>query len=158
MRRLLIALALLAGAATAGVAPAAASTLGPDGGIRAEASVISPVELGLHTPAQGFYPYLTGVGLPYGNFNGTGTGGCGAFGYGYCPRFNGSYVSTFPLAQGSFGGSGGGYNMFGYGGLGYGGFSPFGYGSLGYGYPGIGFGSGYFPGSYPGVNIGIGIY
>ncbi|MBX5490343.1 MAG: hypothetical protein IRZ14_04235 [Chloroflexi bacterium] len=129
MRTVVVALALAASTALASAAPAAA-TVEPDGGLApAPAPSLLPRELlGADGPAQGFYPFLTGIGLPTGIPFAAATGGCGAFGFGWCPRFTGSYLSTFLPGSGL-----GGF------------FAPWLFGG-----PGVW--------GYPPIAIGIGIY
>jgi hypothetical protein len=102
MRTWVVAVALVA-SVVAGTAPAAAQPdlLAPPPGDHAAAPSLLPREaLGFDGPAQGFYPYLTGIGLPLGFPLAAATGGCGAFGFGFCPRFTGSYLSTFGVGSG----------------------------------------------------------
>lgn len=102
MRTWVVALALVA-SVVAGAAPAAAQPerLAAAAGDHPAALSLLPREaLGWDGPAQGFYPYLTGSGLPLGFPLAAATGGCGAFGFGFCPRFTGSYLSTFGVGSG----------------------------------------------------------
>ncbi len=118
MRRLLVALGV------------AALTLGAAGGSGPVASasevavgfaVLTPVELGLTEPAQGFYPFFTagttttrgiGQGIGLGGLAPTnlgsaaffnGAGGCGAFSALICPFFGAQQFSNTFLSQGALG-------------------------------------------------------
>lgn len=121
MRRLVLALAIGAltavGPAMAGEAAAAAEAAAlPE----VESAILTPTELGLAEPAQGFYPFFGGTGFNTTTIGGFGSGintfssigGCGSFTIVFCPFFSAApYYSTFPaanqfLGSSSLGGSG----------------------------------------------------
>ncbi|HZU07880.1 MAG TPA: hypothetical protein VFB73_18095 [Chloroflexota bacterium] len=84
-------------------APSAVSFL-PSDAAPAPSSVLSPAELGLTEPAQGFFPYFVGLGF-VGAPGLLGFGGCGPFSLGFCPFFAAApFFSTFPAATLGFGG------------------------------------------------------
>lgn len=136
MRRLVVALVLGAFAATVPVAAShAANATGPESyvldmagaaasGQSGAYTVLTPGQLGLTEPGQGFYPYFPGFRGNQGFFGFGGFGGCGAFSFLYCPFFTSSAIGAT-------------YNGFGNLGLN----SPFGLGGLGFG-TGLGTGLG----------------
>jgi hypothetical protein len=118
MRSLAVALALAvlatalpAARTTAAAAPdgppapaAPAASLLPFAAAPAPLSVLSPTELGLTEPAQGFFPYFVGFGF-LGAPGVFGLGGCGPFSLGFCPFFAAApFFSTFPTATLGLGG------------------------------------------------------
>jgi len=139
MRRVGLALAL---AALAAVAPWVAGFAGATGEPEsfAPGAILTPAELGITDPAQGFNPYFPSSGNSIGNNFGLfalgGFNGCGAFSVTFCPFFSAPpYWSTFSQV-GTLGiGSGLGSSAF---------FNPyfnnrFGLGGLGFGAQGIPF-------------------
>ena len=152
MRRLLVALAVAvlaasgpaAAAQAAGVGEAEAYLVVPVGD--ASGALLTPDQLGLTNPGQGFYPYFLSPGqgsngiLNGGGLNGfglggvapggltaanlfSGFGGCGIFSIAFCPFFSAApFTSTFLSQNGGRLGLGGA--------LGTGGLSPFGLGGL----------------------------
>jgi hypothetical protein len=99
MRRVGLALAL---AVLAAAAPWAAGFAGAAGEPEAytPGAVLTPTELGITDPAQGFYPFIPSGGNnannQFGLFALGGFNGCGAFSIGFCPFFSSPpYWSTF---------------------------------------------------------------
>src|SRR5262245_59237647 len=99
MRRVGLALAL---AALAAVAPWVAGFAGAAGEPEgfAPGTVLTPTELGITDPAQGFYPFFPSGGSNLANNFGLfalgGFNGCGAFSVTFCPFFSSPpYWSTF---------------------------------------------------------------
>jgi len=118
MRRVGLALAL---AVLAAVAPWAAGLAGAAGEPEAytPGAVLTPAELGITDPAQGFYPFIPSGGNnannQFGLFALGGFNGCGAFSIGFCPFFTSPpYWSTFSQV-GTLGLGGGFNNQFGIG-------------------------------------------
>ena len=115
MRRLVV---VLAAAALALGGPIAAAQAAGEGEAAAHYSVLTPDQIGLTEPGQGFFPYFLnggqsgssrGSGIGLGGLAPTtlgasavfnGQGGCGIFSNAFCPFFSASpYTSTF-LSQG----------------------------------------------------------
>jgi hypothetical protein len=117
MRRLLVALAVAGLVASGSGALAQASGL--DDARPALGSVLTPDQLGIPQPGQGFFPYFVGAGGQNGsNLGGlglggvastglgasalfSGFGGCGAFSIAFCPLFSAQpFSQTFLQANG----------------------------------------------------------
>jgi hypothetical protein len=113
MKRLVV---VLAAAALALGAPAYAAQAASDGDLAGQYSVLTPDQIGVTEPAQGFLPYFVGVGgssrgsgIGLGGLAPTtlgtsavfnGLGGCGIFSSSYCPFFASSPFSSTFLSQG----------------------------------------------------------
>jgi len=155
MRRFLVAL-VVAGLVASG-SGAVAQASGSTDTRPALGSVLTPDQLGIPQPGQGFLPYLTGAGSQNGsNLGGLGLGGvaptslgtsalfggCGAFSIVFCPFFSTQpYSQTFLLANGGSLGLGSPFQGLGMGNnVGLGGFGGVGgFGAVG-GFGGLGFG------------------
>jgi hypothetical protein len=139
MRRVGLALALAALAAAAPWVAGFASAAGEPEGF-APGAVLTPTELGITDPAQGFNPYFPSTGNSLGNNFGVfplgGFNGCGAFSVTFCPFFSAApYWSTFSQVGGTLGiGAGLGSSVF---------FNP--YFNSRFGLGGLGFGGGGIP-------------
>ncbi|HLH26959.1 MAG TPA: hypothetical protein VK066_30910 [Chloroflexota bacterium] len=152
MRRLLAAL-VLAGlmASSAGVV---AQASGLDDTRPAPGAVLTPDQIGITQPGQGFFPFFVGAGGQNGsNLGGiglggvapttlgtsalfSGFGGCGVFSIAFCPFFSAQpFSQTFLLANGGSLGLGSPLQSLGLGSLGFGGlgFGLFGPGLIGFG-------------------------
>lgn len=118
MRHLVVALAI---AALVLGAPGGAAQAAGAGEQQAHYTVLTPEQVGLTEPAQGFYPFFAGFGqggTPLGTGIGlgglapvtlgtnalfNGLGGCGLFSASFCPFFSAApYTSTF-ISQGTSG-------------------------------------------------------
>src|SRR3954468_21732242 len=117
MRRLLVALAVAG--LVAGGSGAVAQASGLDTTRSAAGAVLTPDQIGITQPAQGFFPFFNGAGGQNGsNLGGiglggvaptgltsaalfSGFGGCGVFSISFCPQFSAQpYSQTFVLANG----------------------------------------------------------
>jgi hypothetical protein len=117
MRRLLVALAVAG--LVAGGSGAVAQASGLDNTRPTVDAVLTPDQIGITQPAQGFFPFFNGAGGQNGsNLGGlglggvaptnltsaalfSGFGGCGVFSISFCPQFSSPPISqTFLLANG----------------------------------------------------------
>jgi len=141
MRRLLVALAVAG--LVAGGSGAVAQASGLDTTRSAAGAVLTPDQIGITQPAQGFFPFFNGAtGQNGSGLGGIGLGGvapttlsgaalfggCGVFSIAFCPQFSAQpYSQTFLLANG--GSLGLGSPFAGLGGLGCGGVAANGIGA-----------------------------
>jgi hypothetical protein len=140
MRRFVVALAVAGLVASGSGAVAQASGL--DRTAPRASSVLTPDQVGITQPGQGFFPFFNGAGGQNGsNLGGlglggvapntlgtsalfSGFGGCGVFSINFCPQFSAApFTSTFFLQNGGalglgFGGAGGVGGVGGVGGAG----------------------------------------